>query len=81
VTIPERQLLPDVLSESHSCLLDDRGEAGSLPDSHGRWIRPVSGPSCRNGAGALDTFVVDRIFKNSGPAFFLNNLYPSIFGR
>ena len=42
---------------------------------------PLVGPVAGTVAGALDAFVVDRIFKKSGPAFFLNNLYPSIFGR
>jgi hypothetical protein len=40
---------------------------------------PLAGPATATLAGALDAFVLDRIFKKSGPAFFVNNLYPSIF--
>jgi hypothetical protein len=30
-------------------------------------------------AGALDTFVIDKLFAKSGPASFVTHLYPSVF--
>ena len=35
----------------------------------------IAGPAF----GALDTFVIDKIFRASGPALFLTRLYPSLF--
>lgn len=29
--------------------------------------------------GVLDTFILDRLLKKRGPAFFINKLYPSVF--
>jgi hypothetical protein len=43
-------------------------------------LPPDIGPVAGAIAGALDTFVIERIIRPGGPAVFLNRLYPSILG-
>jgi hypothetical protein len=38
----------------------------------------VLAPAASAGADAVDAFLVDRVCRQSGPAVFLNHLYPSI---
>jgi hypothetical protein len=40
---------------------------------------PEHGPVAGAVAGALDTFVLDKVFSGSGPAAFINNQYRSLF--
>ncbi len=44
----------------------------------GLGVVPVAGPALGTIAGVLDTFVLERIFPRSGPATFVNKMYPSI---
>lgn len=40
---------------------------------------PVVGSALAPVLGGLDRFLLEKLFPHSGPASFINNLYPSIF--
>jgi len=44
-------------------------------------IGVVASPAVGLAASAIDAFLVDKVLSASGPALFVNNVYPSIFDR
>lgn len=77
-------------SEIHEMVSSIRNKMSSLAGSTpGKVVRfaattgigliPVVGPIVGVAAGAIDSFLVDRVLARSGPVAFLTNTYPSLF--
>jgi hypothetical protein len=55
------------------------GKSTRLLVMAGIGLIPLVGPLASLGVGALDSFLLDEVLPESGPAMFLSNMYPSIF--
>lgn len=71
--------ITDVRQKLASLYNSGTGEAVRFLVTTGAGFIPVVGGVVSTGLGALDTFVIEKVLRESGPISFLTELYPSVF--